>query len=182
MRRMCLSSLFLAALVCFIAVLDSHGQSDAINKIVRDEFPGFHVLTVPERDSDAKAFIASHFAKRNPSVVHADFDGDEYLDYALLLKDKKSGAARFVILLCAEDEHCKKACDEDITSSVGEVFIRPVPIGRRVSQTDAIDTKDDPPPVKLRSTGIEVTYFGQAKVVYYWNAKHKKIETIQTGD
>jgi hypothetical protein len=182
MRRMCLSSLLFAAWVCSIAVLDSHGQSNAIDKIVRDEFPGFYVLTVPERDSDAKAFIAAHFAKRNPSVVHADFDGDGHLDYALLLKDKKSRAAIFVILLCAEDEHCKTACDEDITSSVGEVFIRPVPVGRRASQTNAIDSKDHPPPVKLRSTGVEVTYFGQAKLVYYWNAKHKKIETIQTED
>jgi hypothetical protein len=76
----------------------------------------------------------------------------------------------------------RQACDEDITSSVGGVFIRPVPIGRRVSQTEAIDTKDYPPPVRLRSTGVEVTYFGQAKVVYYWNAKHKKMETIQTED
>src|SRR5260370_37829480 len=116
MRRMVLSSLFFTALVC-----SSYGQSDAIDRIVRDEFPGFHVLTVPERDSDARAFIVAHFAKRNPSVIHADFDGDGHLDYALLLKDKKSGAARFVILVCAEDEHCKTARNEDITSSVGEV-------------------------------------------------------------
>lgn len=182
MRRMCLSILLFTASVGSVAVSHGQDQSDGIDKIVRDDFPGFHVLTVPERNSDAKAFIEAHFAKRNPSVVHADFDGDGQLDYALLLKDKKSGTARFVILLCAEDEHCKKVCDEDITSYVGEVFIRPVPIGRRISQTEAIDTKDYPPPVRLRSTGVEVTYFGQAKVVYYWNAKHKKIETIQTED
>lgn len=29
---------------------------------------------------------------------------------------------------------------------------------------------------------IEVTYFGQANVVYYWNTKHKKIEAVQTED
>jgi hypothetical protein len=181
MRQLYWCLLFSAVLVFTLAVPANGGQEDGLDKILT-QFPGFHVLTVPERDSDAKAFIVAHFAKRNPSVIHADFDGDGHLDYALLLKDKKSGAARFVILLCAEDEHCKTACDEKITSSVGEVFIRPVPIGRRASQTDAIDSKDYPPPLKLRSTGIEVTYFGQAKVVYYWNAKHKKIETIQTED
>jgi len=36
--------------------------------------------------------------------------------------------------------------------------------------------------VRLSSTGIEVTYFEKAKVVYYWNTKHNKIETIQTVD
>src|SRR4029077_7645091 len=124
-----------------------------IDKIILDDFPGFHMLTVAERDSDTRAFILAHFAKRNPSVVRADFDGDGHPDYAVLLKDKKSGVAKFVILLCPEDEHCKKACDEDITSYDGEVFIKTVPIGRRVSQTEAIDTKDYPPPVRLRSTG-----------------------------
>jgi len=174
--------LFFAALFCSIAVSHSQGQSDGINKIIRDGFPTFHVLTVAERDSDAKAFIVAHFAKRNPSVAHADFDGDGHLDYALLLKDNTSATARFVILLCADNEHCKKACDEDISSYAAGAFIRTVPIGRRVSQTEAVDTKYSPPPVGLISTGVEVTYFGQAKVVYYWNTKHKKIETIQTAD
>jgi hypothetical protein len=182
MRRLYRSSVFLAVLVCSVAVSRSKGQSDGVDKIILHDFPGFHVLTVEERDSDTRAFILAHFAKRNPSILHADFDGDGHLDYAVLLKDKKSGIARFVILLCPETEHCKKACDEDITSSAREVFLRPVPIGRRVSQTDAIDTKDYPPPVRLSSTGIEVTYFGQAKVVYYWNGKHKKMETVQTED
>lgn len=88
---------------------------------------------------------------------------------------------RSVILLCAEDEHCKKVSDEDITSFAGEVFIEPVPIGRRVSQTEAIDAKATPP-VTLSLTGIELTYFGKATVVYYWDAKHKKMDTIRTGD
>jgi hypothetical protein len=131
MRRVCLFSLFLA-LAFSVAVPRGNGQSDGIGKIILEDFPGFHVLTVPERDSDTRAFIQAHFAKRNPSVVRADFDGDNHLDYALLLKDKKSGTARFVILLCPENEHCKKACDEDITSYAGEVFIKTVPIGRRV--------------------------------------------------
>src|SRR4029077_8321809 len=95
-----------------------------IDKIILDDFPGFHMLTVAERDSDTRAFILAHFAKRNPSVVRADFDGDGHPDYAVLLKNKKSGVAKFVILLCPEDEHCKKACDEDITSYAGEVFIK----------------------------------------------------------
>ena len=181
MKRMCLFSLFLP-LILSVAVPRGNRQSDDIDKVILDDFPGFHVLTLQERDSDTRAFILAHFAKRSPSVVRADFDGDGHLDYAVLLKNKKSGVAKFEILLCPENEHCKKACDEDITSDAGEVFIKAVPLGRHVSQTEAIDTKDYPPPVRLSSTGIEVTYFEKAKVVYYWNTKHKKIETIQTGD
>ena len=150
--------------------------------IIMSRCPGYHVLTLQERDSDARTFILTHFPKHNPSVVHADFDGDGHLDYAILLKDKKSGTTKLVILLCSGDTQCKSVHEVDITSSSGGVYIRPVPIGSRVSQTDAIDTKDYPSPVRLSSTGVEVTYFGQAKVVYYWNRKHKKMETIQTED
>ena len=181
MKRVCLFSLFLA-LIFSVAVPRGNGQSNGIDKMILDDFPGFHVLTVPERDSDTRAFILAHFAKRSPSVVRADFDGDGHLDYAVLLKNKKSGVAKFAILLCSENDPCKKAWDEDITSYAGEVFIKAVPIGGRVLQTEAIDTKDYPPPVRISSSGIEVTYFEKAKVVYYWNTKHKRIETIQTGD
>jgi len=99
-----------------------------------------------------------------------------------LLRNKRSGTTKLVILLCSEDITCKSVYEVDVTSDSGGVYIRPVPMGRRVSQTDAIDTKAYPPPSRLSSTGIEVTYFGQAKVVYYWNRKQKKMETIQTED
>ena len=150
--------------------------------IIMSRFPGYHVLTLQERDSDARTFILAHFPKHNPSVVRADFDGDGHLDYAILIKDKKSGTTKLVILLCSGDTQCKSVQEVDVTSSSGGVYIRPVPIGSRVSQTDAIDSKDYPSPVRLSSTWVEVTYFGQAKVVYYWNRKHKKMETIQTED
>ncbi len=181
MRRARLFNVFLA-LTLSVGASRGNSQRDGIDKTILNDFPGFHVLTVPERDPDTKAYVLAHFSKRNPSVVRADFDGDGHLDYAALLKSEKSGVAKFVILLCSENEQCKKACDEDITSYAGEAFIKAVPIGRRVSQTEAIDTKDNPTPVRLSSTGIELTIFEKVTVVYYWNTKHKKIETIQTGD
>ena|SRR5215469_1733161 len=179
MPPLCPSSIFFAA---FMAITWALGQSTETDQAILSGFPGFHVLAVHERDADAKAFILAHFPKHNPSLVHADFDGDGNLDWAVLLKADNSGAARFVILLCSADAHCKKANEENITPYAGEVYIRPVATGRHVSQTDAIDTKNNPSPVRLRSTGIELAYFGKAKVVYLWNPKHNKIETIQTED
>jgi hypothetical protein len=38
--------------------------------------PGYHLLTLKERDADARAFFTRHFLKPSPSVVRADFDGD----------------------------------------------------------------------------------------------------------
>jgi len=156
-------------------------QSNGIDKILPG-LPGFQVLTVLERDVEARTFILAHFPKHNPSVAHADFDGDGRLDFAVLLRDNKSGIVKFVILLCPQMGDRKKAHAEEITSYAGGVCIRPIPAGQRVSHTEAVESKDDFSPVRLRSIGIEVTYFGQGKVVYSWNATHKKFKTIQTED
>jgi len=173
--------LVLATLVRCVAAPGAQGQSGDIDRILKG-FPGCHVLTLAERDSDARAFILAHFPKHNSSIVHADFDGDGQPDYAILIRNKRSGTTKLVILLCSANIACKSVYEVDVTSNSGGVYIRPVPMGSRVSQTDAIDTKAYPPPSRLSSTGIEVTYFGQAKVVYYWNRKQKKMETIQTED
>ncbi len=145
-------------------------------------FPGYHVMTLTERDTDTRTFLSQHYRESNSSVVRADFNGDGILDYALMLKYGKSPTAKFVVLFCSGDSTCRKVYELDVTGYSDSVYLKPVPVGSRASQTDAIDTKDSPAPVKLRSTGIEVTYFGKAKVVYYWNKKHRKIEAVQTED
>jgi len=145
-------------------------------------FPRYHLLTLKERDADTRAYILQHFPKANPSVVHADFDGDGHLDYALLLQGDKTETTKLVVLLCPEDGHCRSIYELDITGYRGLVYLRRVPPGSVVSQSEAIDSPNPPSPVKLKSPGIEVTYFGQAAIVLYWNSKLKKIETVQTED
>ena len=100
MTRLCGSVLLsVLALVWCVALSGSDGQGTDLNGVLK-QFPGYHLLTLQERDPDVKAFLAQHFPKSNPSVVRADFNGDGNPDYALLLKDDKSGAAKLVVLLC----------------------------------------------------------------------------------
>jgi len=182
MRRLCdCVLLWVYVLVWCVALSAGQGENSDVRRIL-NRFPRYHVLTLEERNDDARTFIRAHFPKHNPSIVHADFDGDGHPDYAVLLKDKKSGTTKFVISLCPGDTECKTVHEVDVTPSAGAVYIRPVRIGSRVSQTDAIETNDYPSPVRLSSPGIELTYFEQAKMIYYWNKKHKKIEGIQTAD
>jgi hypothetical protein len=127
-------------------------------------FPGFHLLMLKERDSDTRAFLASHFPKSNPSVVHADFDGDGHQDYALLLKSDKSSMTKLVVLLCSDDDHCRNVYEQDVTTYSDLVFLLPV---------NAASSK---------LTRIQVTYFEKGKVLLYWNEKLKKIKEFQTAD
>jgi len=156
-------------------------QDSDINTVLK-LFPGYHVLTLEERDAETRSYILNHFAKANPSVIHVDIAGDGQLDFALLLRQDKSKTAKLVILLCSEDVSCKKVYDLDLTGYAEITYLRPVPVGSGVVQTDAIDTKDYPRPVRLAATGIEVTYLGKAKVVCYWNKKLKKVVEVQTED
>lgn len=170
-----------AALFCCVGISAAQDRKSGVDSIL-SSFPGYHLLTFKERDSDTRAFILQHFPKTNPSVVHADFDGDGHPDYALLLRNDKSPATKLVVLLCSEGGHCRSVYELDVTGYSDSVYLRPVARGKVVFQTEAIDTTNNSSPVKLRSSGIQVTYFGQAEVVLYWNRKLKKIEEVQTAD
>ncbi len=160
------------------------GAVDVKNDIdtVLSSFPGYHLLTLEERDSDARAFIVKHFPKASASVVHADFDGDGHLDYALLLKNDKSQATKLFVLLCSEEVRCRTVYQLDVTAYSGSAYLRPVAMGSVVSQTEALDSPNPSALAKLQSTGIQITYFGKGAVVLYWNKKLRKIAEIQTED
>ncbi len=154
----------LASLLSCVGIATEEQQKSTIPSSVLANFPGYHLLTLKERDSDTGAFLAGHFPKSNPSVVHGDFDGDGHQDYALLLKDDKSPMTKLVVLLCSNDDHCRNVYERDVTMYSDLVFLRPVTT----------------PSSKL--TRIQVTYFEKGKVLLYWNEKVKKIKEVQTAD
>ena len=135
MTRHCGWTLAMVAIL-FWSVLASasDGQAGDIATILK-QFPGYHVLTLQERDPDVRAYIAQHFPKTDASVVHADFDGDGHDDYALLLKNAKSGKALLVVALCPADGQCKTAHKMDVSEAYKVTYLSPVPVGSRVSQT-----------------------------------------------
>jgi len=156
LKRLCRRWLLLSVTVlvwCF-AVLGSDGLSTDLSGVLK-QFPGYHVLTSQERDPSLKAYIAQHFPKANPSVVHADFDGDGQQDYALLLKNDKLGKTILVVVLCPAEGQCKSVYNLDVSADSSSVYIRPVPVGSRVSQTEAIPTSDHSPR-RLKSAGIRL--------------------------
>jgi hypothetical protein len=174
------SILFSTVFYCCIGLSAGEERKSDVDSIL-SSFPGYHLLTLKERDSDARAFFTQHFPKANPSVVRADFNGDGHLDYALLLRNDKSQATKLVVLLCSEDAHCRSVYDVDVSAYSGSVYLRPRTRGSRVSETEAVDTNHTAP-VNLKFSGIQVTYFGKGEVVLYWNRKLKKIEEVQTAD
>ncbi len=183
MRQISASALAVvfAGLFCCVGTLIGEQQKSDVNNILTS-FPGYHLLTLKERDPNTRAYISQHFPKSNPSVVQADFDGDGHPDYALLVRNTSSKTTKLVVLLCSEDHQCRQIYELDVSAYSDLVYLLPAAIGSRVSQTEAVDSTDRSSPVKLKSTGIQVTYFEKGKVVLYWNRKLKKIQEVQTKD
>jgi hypothetical protein len=169
-----------ALFFCLRAPAGEEQKSDVDS--ILSSFPGYHLLPLNERDSGTRAFFSQHFPKSNPSVVQADFDGDGHLDYALLVRSENSKTTKFVVLLCSEDGQCRKVYELDVSAYSDLVYLRPAAIGSGVSQTEAVDSTNQSSPVKLKSTGIQVSYFEKGKIVLYCNRKLKKIKEVQTED
>ena len=108
-------------LVLILCLGTVQASTDNLAEILK-QFPGYHLLKAEERDSDAKAFIDEHFSKHNVSVVHADFDGDGHLDYAVLLKKDKTADGKLAVLLCSQDSQCRIVYQLDLSTDLGEVL------------------------------------------------------------
>src|SRR5271157_1133696 len=108
------SVLALALTILSCSVTGAGQERDTGLDAALKKFPGYHLLSLQERDSDTRAYFVQHFGMSNPSVVLGDFDGDGHPDYALILKNNKSGATKLVVLLCPAQDQCRSVYDLDV--------------------------------------------------------------------
>ncbi len=166
----------MVALFCCLNVSAEAADKEVAR--VLQQLPGFHLVTLQDRDSDTRAWIAKHIPNNDASVVHADVDGDGRSDLALLLKNDKSASA-LVISECPAADHCKPVYQLEL-GNVEFTYITSVPVGSKVTETEA--EEDSGPPVRLKFVGIRLVYFEKGEVVSYWSPERKQFEQIETGD
>jgi hypothetical protein len=156
-------------------------RDDASDTFVHKNYPGFHLLRMSERDADTRTFLTKNFKDANPSLLHADFDGDGHPDYAMLLKSDHSTAAQLAILLCENQEQCHPVYKLDITGASEISYLSRIPVGSKIAETDSAEDNDSHA-VKLITVGVRLSYFEKAEVALYWNKQLKKIVEVATGD
>jgi hypothetical protein len=181
MNRMNRTRAWIVSLVAMLSciVFPANADDAGLDEILK-HFPADHLLKLQERDPDLRTFVAQNFPKDNASVVRADFNGDGNPDYALLLKNDRTGKTKLVVLLCSVDAQCRNVYELDETAYAGSVYLQSVSTGSNVSPSKAVDRKNQP--LKLSLTGIQVNYFEKGTVVLRWNPKRQKIEEVQTAD
>ena len=171
----------LALLVSCSLSAAAQPKESTLDKLVRKNYPGFHLLQMSERDADVRTFLLKSFKRSNPSFVHADFDGDGHPDYAMLLKSDHSTAAQLVILLCQNQEQCHRVYKLDITGDSEISYLSRIPVGSKIAETDSAEDNDSHA-VKLMTVGVRISYFEKGEVALYWNKQLKKIVEVATGD
>jgi|SRR3990172_817255 len=146
-------------------------------------FPGYHMVGLRELDSATSDFFLKNNLKNNPGTIEADFNGDDYLDYAVLVRRDNSNETKLAIVLCAGSSSCEITYQLDVSDQYDSVYLTAVKRGTILTQAEAIDTKDLlSDRITLEYDGVKLTYFGKAAVVLYWDKKTQKIRTIQTED
>lgn len=146
------------------------------------DYPGYHLLKLGERDADARAFLVEHFKGSDPSVIHADFDGDGHPDYAVLLKSDTSAAAKLLVLFCDAQSKCRSVYEEDITGYSEGAYLSSLPVGSRIAEAESAEGEKDSHPAKLTNTGFRVNYFEKGAVAHCWDKKSKKLVTVGTEE
>jgi hypothetical protein len=185
MRKLCCIFIIVIAVAiacCSVAAAESKkAMNNEENKII-SQFPGYHILSLKDLYPETRGYFSRDYPNEKPGIVKSDFNGDGYQDYAVLLKKNNAQKTKLVILFCSAVSPCNKIDEVDVGYSYAIVYLRLVKSGTVIEETDAADTENPSSPMRLKHAGVELTYSGQAKIVYYWNEKLKKIETMQTAD
>lgn len=151
-------------------------------ELIKRYFPDYALMEDRELTPLARDYFNKHYPKLTPSLVNADFDGNDFLDFAVLLR-KGKGKDRITILaifLRANQQRFELAYYLSLGVYGGDVYITPVESGKIVRQTESANVPREK--VKLKNTAIQLVYFEKSSVVYYWDDKVKKFESIWTSD
>jgi len=186
-RILYLALFILIMVLSFIFTAETKSMKLARNEIgykelIQKYFPNYILLDIDELDPLAKEVFNEHYPNLNPSLVCRDFDGNGFLDFAVLVRTSKikDGNTVFAIFLQSEPRQFRLEFNLNMEFYRNDVFILPVEAGEILKETDAIEGPERK--VKLKNPAVHLIYIGKSAVAYYWDEKAKKFDSIWTSD
>ena len=116
--------------------------------------PNQHLLTLKELDSDTRAFFSPALSERQIKRRSWRFRRRWPFRLRNTSKRQQVGSDETGGFAVFGSWQYKSVYTFGPGSALGSVYIRPVPIGSKVSETDAIDTKDNLPPLSFVLLGF----------------------------
>lgn len=140
---------------------------------------GYKLLELDDLDQYTQPYYKANWEGNPPGNVIGDFNGDGVDDCAALFIEQGDGYSVSLSITLNRENGMEEVFLRDVGPYKGLVFISPVKNGMELSTSQALDYEEF---VKLEHTGIRVTYFGKAEVVYFWSNEHQEVKSIQTSD
>lgn len=152
-----------------------------LTTLLKKYFPGYTLMKTEEFDPYTKKYFEKKYPKSNPFFVIIDIDGNGYRDYILLIQNSSSVEIdrALVIFRQFKDRKTKLEFKQTIEGSQ-DVFILSVESGVKIVETNAV--KGPEKSITLKNPAICLVYFEKSSVVFYWDNKNRRINSIWTGD
>lgn len=150
--------------------------------VIAHFFPGYGTVPVDDLSSDIAALAARDPAydhpDRSPTSIKADFDGNGFADYALLIR--KTGGPDtdriFVILMGHGHGRFSKAMESFFGGTAADVYLGYLPA--RDGYGNAGDAAGVEPPLKLQHPAVTLHARGQPGHIIYWDATRSELRIV----
>jgi hypothetical protein len=141
-----------------------------IMSIIKKIYPTCNIVTLSDLADEAKSEFLGMYPHGNPGWVKGDFNGDGFVDYALLLsnKEKDTTYLRLVVLLSSGNKFTVKNL---VSKFEGDSFwyISLMPAGTVVKHTEAFaPINNEPNEIKLKYPAVEYFKAGSFMSVFYF--------------
>lgn len=148
--------------------------------IAKSHYPDYAILRLEDLNEDLQAHLRFNYGNAQPGYVKDDFDGDGFMDYALLLLKNEAKPMEKLVVLRGQGNgtFVPTALFEiggEVASSymLKNCFIRCIPPGE-------VEEWDHTRKVVIQYPGIEWINWESSSCVYYW--QNGEFHHIWTSD
>jgi hypothetical protein len=151
-----------------------------LESVVTHFFPGYAPMPLSDLAPEIGALTVSEPAynnpDRSPTSVRADFDGNGFADYALLIRKTAGPEADeiFVILMSHGDGRFAKAIESFFGGVAHDIYLGYLPAGTVLPAPS--DTVENAPPLTLENPAVTLNILGQISDAFYWDSLSSRFQ------
>jgi hypothetical protein len=145
-----------------------------LESVINHFFPGYAPVPLGELTDEIGSLTVSDpvydTPDRSPVTIKADFDGNGFADYALLISKVQGSQADeiFVILMGHGEGRFGKAIESFFGRVARDIYLGYLPAGTVLGTLE--DAGNNAPPMTLASPAVTLNIPGQVSDAFYWDS------------
>ena len=153
--------------------LVQQAPAEPVESVIAHFFPGYGPVPLGDLTPEIGALTVSDpaydSADRSPTSIKADFDGNGFTDYALLIRQVAGPEADeiFVILMGHGQGRYAKAIESFFGGLAGDIYLGYLPAGAVLPAPG--EAGASAPALTLEHPAVTLNVFGQLSDAFYWD-------------